>query len=140
MRYTTGLLALAILFTATAWCQDAERKALEGTWKLMSAEVAGTKLDGLQPGTVVLTIADAKYTVQAGHSVDKGTIKTAAKTKAIDFVGTDGPNKGKTLLAIYEIDRDTLRVCYDLAGRNRPTEFATSKGKPFYLAVYERAR
>ena len=51
-----------------------------------------------------------------------------------------GPNKGKTFLAIYEIDGDTLRVCYDLAGKNRPTEFSTSKERPFFLVIYRRAK
>jgi uncharacterized protein (TIGR03067 family) len=89
-----------------------------------------------------LDIADGAYTVKVGDVVDKGTLKIdpAAKPKAMDIIGTDGPNKGKTFLAIYELKGDTLRICYDLAGKARPTEFFTSKDRPFFLAIYQRAK
>src|SRR4051794_40819519 len=35
----------------------------------------------------------------------------------MDITGTSGPNKGKTILAIYEQKGDTLRICYDLSGK-----------------------
>ena len=48
--------------------------------------------------------------------------------------------KGKTILAIYEFKGDTLRICYDLAGKNRPTEFAATKENGCFLVVYQRAK
>ena len=54
----------------------------------------------------------------------------------MDIFGADGPNKGKTILAIYELNGDTLRVCYDLTGKVRPTEFKTKKGELLFLAIY----
>ena len=61
-----------------------------------------------------------------------------AKPKELDITGTDGPNKGKTILAIYERTDDTLQVCYDLSGKNRPTEFKTTEGAPLFLVTYKR--
>ena len=58
----------------------------------------------------------------------------------MDITGTDGPNKGKTLLAIYEQEGDTLRVCYDLSGQGRPTELRTNEGTPLFLVTYQRAK
>ena len=58
----------------------------------------------------------------------------------MDIVGTDGPNKGKTILGIYELKEDTLRICYDLTGKGRPTEFVTKKDAPLFLVVYKRAK
>lgn len=49
----------------------------------------------------------------------------------------DGRNKGKTLLAIYELNGDILRVCYDLTGKVRPTEFKTRKSELLFLATYK---
>jgi uncharacterized protein (TIGR03067 family) len=63
-----------------------------------------------------------------------------AKPKELDIVGTDGPNKGKTILAIYEQDGDTLRICYDLSGKGRPTEFKTKEGTQSFLVTYVREK
>ena len=90
-----------------------------------------------------LVVEGDKYAVTVGKSpLDKGTTKIdpAAKPKTMDIIGTDGPNKGKTFLAIYELNGDTLRVCYDLTGKVRPTEFKTRKGELRFLAAYKRAK
>jgi hypothetical protein len=50
------------------------------------------------------------------------------KLKSMDVIGVKGPNAGMTFPAIYELAADTLRVCYDLSGKKRPTEFKTSAG------------
>jgi uncharacterized protein (TIGR03067 family) len=137
-------VTLLLLTAGAAWCQDAasDKKALDGRWVPTAAELAGAKFVDEQLKSITLIIEGDKYTVKIGEAVDKGTVKVdaAAKPKALDIMGTDGPNKGKTMLAIYEHQGDTLRVCYDLAGKNRPTEFATSKERPFFLAVYKRAK
>jgi uncharacterized protein (TIGR03067 family) len=142
MKY--GCVGLVLLIAVTAWGQDADKdaKALEGKWTPASAELAGAKLSDAQLKAISLTVAAGKYTVQAGKSTDRGTLKLdpTAKPKSMDIVGTDGPNKGKTLLAIYEVQQDTLRICYDLEGKKRPTDFTTSKEKPFFLVVYQRAK
>jgi uncharacterized protein (TIGR03067 family) len=51
--------------------------------------------------------------------------------------GVDGPNKGKTILAIFEVNGDVLKVCYDVSGRKRPTEFQTKKGTALFLVHYK---
>jgi hypothetical protein len=35
-------------------------------------------------------------------------------------------------------DGDTLRVCYDLSGKSRPTEFKTKEGTRLFLVTYKR--
>ena len=89
-----------------------------------------------------LVIKGDTYTVMVGDVVDKGTTKRdASKTpKTIDIVGTEGPNKGKTILGIYELNGDTLRVCYDLSGKGRPAEFKTTNEPLHLLLVYQRAK
>ena len=74
--------------------------------------------------------------------MDEGTLKLKpkAKPKEMDIIGTDGPNKGKTFLAIYERDGDTLRICYDLGGESRPTEFKTKEGTKQFLVTYKREK
>ena len=58
----------------------------------------------------------------------------------MDITGTEGPNKGKTFLAVYELDGDTLRICYDLSGKSRPTEFKTTEGTQLFLVSYKREK
>ena len=40
-------------------------------------------------------------------------------------------------LAIYERNGDTLRVCYDLSRKARPTEFKTAEGTRLFLVEYK---
>jgi uncharacterized protein (TIGR03067 family) len=56
------------------------------------------------------------------------------------ITGTEGPNHGKTFPAIYELKGGTLRICYDLSGAKRPTEFKTSAGTQLYLVTYNRKK
>ena len=73
---------------------------------------------------------------------DKGTVKLdpAAKCKTMDITGTDGPNKGKTFLTIYELNGDTLKVCYDLSAKSRPTEFESKPKTQLFLVTYKREK
>ena len=57
------------------------------------------------------------------------------------ITSTNGPNRGKTLLAIYEMkDERSLRVCYDLSGAEYPKEFKAPKGTQHYLVGYRRQK
>jgi uncharacterized protein (TIGR03067 family) len=116
--------------------------ALEGTWLPETAELAGNKFPDEIRKSIKLVVKDGKYTVTVGKKVDQGTVKLnpTAKPKEMDITGTEGPNKGKTILCIYERDGDTLRVCYDLGGKNRPTEFKTGEGTQLFLVTYKREK
>jgi uncharacterized protein (TIGR03067 family) len=136
-------LALVLSFALAAQGGDAkEADSLQGTWLPSTAELSGKLFPDEVRKTITLVVKDDKYTVTVGKEVDQGTVKLnpAAKPKEMDITGTDGPNKGKTILAIYERDGDTLRVCYDLSGKNRPTEFKTKEGTQLFLVTYKREK
>jgi len=83
------------------------------------------------------------YLVTVGKEApDEGKIKSdaAKKPKTMDIMGTKGPNMGKTFLTIYELNGDTLRLCYDLSGKGRPTEFKTTPGSQLFLVTYKREK
>ena len=144
MKTAAWICVATILFAAAAGGQDAadERKLLQGTWLPTAAELGANSFDEATLKTIKLVVEGDKYTVTVGKAVDKGTTKIdpAAKPKTMDILGSDGPNKGKTILAIYELKDDTLRVCYDLSGKARPTEFKTKKGEQLFLATYKRSK
>ena len=125
-------LAFALL------CQD----DLKGTWKLTEATLGGTKLPEAAIAPLRLELGDGTYALTGAESPDRGTIAVDAtkKPKSIDVTGTDGPNKGKTFPAIYELQGDLLRICYDLSGKKRPAEFKSTKGTQEFLVTYQKAK
>lgn len=132
---------LAISFGLPVLADGKDEPKADGTWTVAAAELAGKKMDELVKGTK-LVIKDGKYTVTTDGATDKGTVKVdaSAKPRTMDVTGTEGPNKGKTILAIYELDGDTLNVCYDLSGKARPTAFETKPNTALFLAVYKRVK
>jgi uncharacterized protein (TIGR03067 family) len=143
LRQLVVVLALVLTFSLAARSDDAkDGKTVEGTWLPSTAELAGKMFPDEVRKTIKLVVKDDKYTVTIGKDVDQGTVKlnSTAKPKELDITGTDGPNKGKTILAIYERDGDTLRICYDLSGKNRPTEFKTKEGTQLFLVTYKREK
>ena len=136
-------LTLALSFALAARGDDAkDGDALQGAWLPSSAEIGGKPFPDEVRKTIKLVVKDDKYTVTVGKEVDQGTVKLnpAAKPKEMDITGTDGPNKGKTILAIYERDGDTLRVCYDLSGKSRPKKFKTNEGTQLFFVTYKREK
>ena len=92
--------------------------------------------------SISLKLDNGKYEVFVGSQPDRGTytLDSAAKPKSMAITGTAGPNNGKTFPAIYELKGDTLRICYDLSGAKRPTEFKSIAGTRLYLVTYHRAK
>ena len=137
------VLALVLAFSLAADGGDAkDGDNLQGTWLPSTAELGGKMFPDEVRKSIKLVVKDTQYTVTVGKEADQGTVKLnpSAKPKEMDITGTDGPNKGKTFLAIYERDGDTLRVCYDLSGKGRPTEFKTKEGTQLFLVTYKREK
>jgi uncharacterized protein (TIGR03067 family) len=107
----------------------------------VSIEVAGKKAPDTDLKGVKLTIQGDRFSLEAGKGAIKGTFKADAskKPKTIDaFFEEDG--KKVTVLSIYELEGDTLRVCAAAPGKPRPKEFKTEKGDDQELTVYKRQK
>jgi uncharacterized protein (TIGR03067 family) len=115
---------------------------LEGTWIPVTGELAGEKFPDEILKTIKLEIKGDKWTVTVDKATDKGTVTIDAtkKPKEMDLVGTEGPNKDKKILAIYELTDDTLKVCYTLDGKERPKAFATKQGTMGFLLTYKKQK
>jgi uncharacterized protein (TIGR03067 family) len=142
MRVCIPLLALFL--AGVAWSQglESEIKSLAGTWTPTSGELGGQPFPEAVLKATKLVVDGNKYTVTVGDQVDRGVVKIDAtkKPKTMDITGEDGPNKGKTFLCIYELNGDTLKVCYDLSGKARPEEFKSKEKTLIFLATYKRAK
>lgn len=137
-----GLIVFTSLAIADDKKQADELKKMDGTWLVVTGELGGTALPEEVTKTFTLTLTAGKYAVKVGGQDDKGTctIDPTKKPKELDIKGEEGPNKGKTIPCIYELDGDTLKVCYDLSGKKRPAEFKTEKDTLLFLAVYKRQK
>jgi len=135
-------LAVAVSLTAFAADSPADAKAVQGSWTPAKAELGGQPMPEAVLKTISLKLEKGKYDVLVGDKPDKGTytIDSTSKPKSMTITGTEGPNQGKTFPAIYEIKGDTLRICYDLSGAKRPTEFKSVTGTKLYLVTYNRKK
>lgn len=143
MRRVYALLALSLVIlvprptradaTADDW------KALTGTWKVDAATFNGDDATALFK-EAVLTIEEGKYKLAFMGMTDAGTLKVdpAKKPKQMTITGTDGPSKGKTLPAIYEVNGDTLKICYALDGKDPPAGFKSTAETKTLLVTYKR--
>lgn len=114
---------------------------LDGTWIPVTAELGGQLLSEDILKTMRLFLIGNKYVAKVGVVTDQGLVKIDLKKKpnAMDIIGTGGPNEGRTIQAIYELNDDELTVCYALDGHTRPVEFKTRVDSQHYLVTYKRA-
>ncbi|MGA2556308.1 MAG: TIGR03067 domain-containing protein [Verrucomicrobiota bacterium] len=137
-------IGLAVAVSLSAFTADSpnDAKAVQGNWKPVKAELAGQPMPDAVLKMISLKLDNGKYEVFSGEEPDRGTytLDSSSKPKSMIITGTEGPNHGKTFPAIYELQSDTLRICYDLSGAKRPTEFKTSAGTQLYLVTYHRKK
>lgn len=117
--------------------QATQNTSLDGVWIAIDAELAGKKFPKEVVATIRLTLKNGTYSLQN----DRGEFMTDRSTKpwSMDILGIEGPNKGKTIPAIYELNDDALTICYGLRGASRPTRFQTAEGTQFFLVHYKRS-
>jgi uncharacterized protein (TIGR03067 family) len=140
-------ISLAVILILSSPCisradDSRDGKLINGTWSAAAAELGGERLPFEVRKSIKLDISDGKYTVMVGTEPDKGIVKLdpSKEPKSMDIAGTKGPNKGKTILAIYQLDGDRLSVCYDLSGKGRPAEFKTKDGTQLSPVTYKREK
>jgi uncharacterized protein (TIGR03067 family) len=149
MRTALGTLLCALVLTTPGARADdkadveKELKKFEGTWTFESSETGGKELPPGELKKLILTFEGNKHTVKNGDEVIQvGTQKLdpSKSPKAIDVTMAEGPNKGAVMLGIYEIEGDTLKVCFDPRGKKRPTEFKSAPGSENFVNVHKRVK
>ncbi|MFL5244061.1 MAG: PQQ-binding-like beta-propeller repeat protein [Gemmataceae bacterium] len=137
---------ICVSLAAGADDKDAVKKDLakfQGAWIFESIEVEGqmSPVDEFK-GIKLVIKDDASFTMNDGDVVYKGTIKIdpAKKPKEIDVIFTEGPEKGTTMIGIYELDDTTYRPCFKLKGKDRPTEFTAKKGSGQVLEALKKVK
>ena len=134
----TKWACLVLVLVGTSVFADGD-KALEGKWQVVSITKSGaadaTWTDAIREHT------GDKYTMaKAGGKSVTGTMKVDAAKKTIDTMPAEGTYKGKTLLGIYEVEGDTLKICFAEPGKDRPTKIASSADSGTTVAVYKKVK
>ena len=135
-------LAIAALLTPLAANATDDASAVQGTWAPAKADLGGQPMAEAVLKSISLKLESGRYEVLVGDKPDKGTytLDSTSKPKSMTITGTEGPNHGRTFPAIYELKGETLRICYDLSGARRPTEFKSIAGTKLYLVTYNRKK
>ena len=121
---------------------EKDLKKFHGVWTFESVEAGGKKAPADELKGLTITFAGDQFTVKKGDEViQAGTQKLdpSKSPKIIDVTMTEGLKKGAVMLGIYEIDRDTLKVCFDEEGKKRPTQFKSASGSQT-LVVHKRVK
>jgi uncharacterized protein (TIGR03067 family) len=150
--FGAAVLGLFFLLSAEARADDeggareAEAREsllqLQGTWQLESLEEgkkgarAGLKKRTLFVGGDVFLVRDGDKVVQVGTL----RLSPGKAPKGIDAVVRKGQHEGNTMLGVYELKGDKLRLCFDPEGDGRPKDFTAKKGSALFVAVYKRSR
>lgn len=121
---------------------------LQGTWRIVDMVTNGkpnTKNSPAEEADVVFTGDKMTLAAQpSGKTFLEFTIKlnSSEKPRAIDLTKvTEGVGRGKTALGIYELDSDTLKVCFTQdEDRARPTEFKSADGARHVLLTMRRQK
>ncbi len=148
---TVGAVGLLISMTMVAFADDAkeaaikkDRKRIAGTWKIVSLEINGNKSSNEDASKLkVINDVDGSWSLHSeGNEVGRGTttIDPTQTPKTIDIKSTTGQDQGKTMLGIYEVDKNKRKLCFAPAGQNRPTEFSSTAANQHILVKFERVK
>jgi uncharacterized protein (TIGR03067 family) len=120
------MIAAVVLVSGPSVPRDHIKKDLEslqGSWVIVGKEFMGKKatekeLADLKGEMVIKNATITQWAEEEGKKfvVSRSTFKLdpKAKPKRVDLTYINGKLKGRTFLAIYELNKDTLIVCYTL--------------------------
>ena len=134
--------ATCLLFASVALASEPEGdlKALQGTWSITDAMLAGRDhIDDFKE--MKLKVTGDQYEVGFGMVREKGTLKldSTKKPKQIDLTTTkDGTFKGRNLPGIYELKGDTIVLCIEENKPERPAKFEAPEKTRLMLLTFKR--
>jgi uncharacterized protein (TIGR03067 family) len=139
------LLLLAPIAGLLLAADDPIPKGLEkcqGTWVMDSLVVEGKDIPQANLKKTKLTIKGDKYTFVNVDVTNKGVYKVdpTKKPMTLDIVVAEGPDKGKTLSGIYEVDGDSLKICLSIKGNLRPEAFASKADSGIVLESWKKTK
>jgi len=115
----------------------AKTAGLDGTWRVVSGTIDGQPAPQDFVDNVTVTVEGKAYRITHGSEVETGTftVDDTKSPKAMDV--RPGNSADRVIPAIYELDGDTLRICYATKGE-RPTGFKSEADSGVVFLTYKR--
>lgn len=118
-----------------------DKDKLQGTWRFLTIAENGhsTGVAEDEKSAVLVVRGDSWMHRGEGGNRVEATFRLNPDTapKSVDF--RYGPT-GDAFQGIYELRGDDLRLCWDVTGRRRPTEFAAKKNDSQVLWTLKRGK
>ena len=118
-----------------------ETAAMQGTWKIESLIGDGEPVPADTIRNWRRIVKNDRVTwKRGGETLVELSIVYNPRAKPMTLVSTieSGQDKGQTLLAIYELHGDELRVCFAPPGKPRPKEFSSTPGSGVLMYTARR--
>jgi uncharacterized protein (TIGR03067 family) len=127
-RFAVAGALLAVGLGGIVLADEKALKELAGTYRVVSAEKAGTPAPK-DVEKVKLTFKDDELTIHTGGGEKKAKIKVDGTKKPahIDIMPDDGPEKGKSFPGLYKLEKDDLTLVFT-QGADRPKDFTSAGG------------
>lgn len=134
MRWVVALFLVIITFWTGGLADDPpktpsvkdELQLLQGTWQVSEWDEAGKALTDREKKDRTVFFGGNIFIFRKGEKVvQAGTIQLdPSKTpRTMNLSVKEGEGKDGVLLAIYSLDNNTLKLCFDPAGQTRPGKF-----------------
>src|SRR5262245_49301086 len=112
-----------------------------GTWSVLTVTKEGEIVPGGDLKNTSIVFDRQQYRVTQGKEVvSQGDLELDDKSnsKRIKNKPKRGANKGETLAAFYEINKNRLRLCVAPTGADYPKEFVSTDKNKCSLYVFEK--
>jgi uncharacterized protein (TIGR03067 family) len=121
---------------------NADKEALQGTWRPVSMLENGKSLPDDQIKNTTVKIENFNFTFTNGKDSHGGLylIDPRKSPKTLDIAVTKGKEAGKVYFAIYKFEDGKMIQCMEVSNTNRPTEFTGDAGSGNLLEVWEKVQ
>jgi uncharacterized protein (TIGR03067 family) len=141
------LVLLVVLFPLPAGAGDDGKKEIgkvQGTWIMTQLKHNGRDISADEKTKFKLVFKGDLATVEGDDDLKKEYAKVtfkfdpAATPKLVDMKIIAGSQKDAVIEGIYQLKGDEFKICANVFGNSRPTEFDAPEGSSMVLVVMKR--